>query len=168
MLWYVLAALVTLYLVVFFVLAPRIIPFMRKQSLPTRIPQSFQDAIDQIERDANTPYEFIKGCSHYLLSGASGGRVITLLRLDLAFETDTKKLLARRGFMHCHHLNHLLRIMLAKSKFFSDEDIRLRRTFLNFNLHQYVQVCVAGQWYDVDLAADHMGVPLGKHAWLFR
>ncbi len=167
--WYWwLVGLIALYILVFFVLTPRIIPFMRKESLPTRIPRALEEAIAQIEKDSKTPFEFIKGCSEYILSTAHCGRVITLARVDLAFERDTKKLLARRGFMHCHHLNHLMRLMLARSSLFTDEDIRLKLTFLNFNIHQYLQVKVAGQWYDVDLGGDHMGVPLGKHAWLFR
>jgi len=164
--WFV--GVVTVYVLSFFVVAPRVIPFMRKEPLPTRIPKALEDAIAQIEKESKTPYEFIKGCSEYILSTVHCGRAITLLKVHLAFERDTKKLLARRGFMHCHHLNHLMRLMLARSSFFSDTDIRLRRTFLNGNVHQYLTVRVAGQWYSVDLGGDHMGVPLGKYAWGLR
>lgn len=167
--WYWwLVGFITLYVLVVFVITPHIVPFLRKKTLPTRIPRQLEKAIAQIEKESSTPYEFIKGCAEYILSTLHGGRITTLVRLDLAFERDTKTLLSRRGFMHCHHLNHLLRLMLARSSLFSDEDIRLRLTFLNFNVHQYLQVNVAGQWYDVDLGADHIGVPLGKHAWFFR
>lgn len=169
MMWYWwLAGVMGLYVFLFFVFAPRVVPFMRKEPLPSRIPRALEESIARIEKQSQTPYEFIKGCAEYMLSTVHGGRVVTLKKVHLAFERDTKALLARRGFMHCHHLNHLTRLMLARSSLFSDEDIRLRLTFLNFNIHQYLQVRVAGQWYDVDLGADHMGVPLGRHAWLFR
>ncbi len=166
--WWWLLILVALYVLLFFVIVPLVVPFMRKEPLPARIPKQLEDAIAQMESQSKTPYEYIKQCSHYLLSQNHGGRFATVIRVQSLFERDVRTLLSRRGFMHCTQLNHLMRILLVRSKFFTDDDIRLQHTFVNFNIHQYLQVRVAGQWYDVDLAGDWMGVPLGRHAWGFR
>ena len=168
MLWFWVLIGIAAYFFLVFVVSPFIIPFLRRESLPSRIPKEMQEAIHLVEKDAKSPFEYVKACAEYILSTNHCGRLATVRRLDLAFQRDLRTLWKRPGFMHCTHLNHLMRVMLAFSKFFTDDDIQLRRTFVNFNIHQYVQVKIAGQWYDVDLGGDWMGVPLGKHVWGFR
>lgn len=162
------AALVAAYLVGFFVLPYFVLPFVRKEPVPSRLPRQLEEAIQQLERTSKNQYEYVRDCAEFILSANHCGRIKTLTRVDLAFERDLRELLKRRGFMHCHHLNHLMRVMLVRSRFFTDEHVRIRSSLVNCTLHQYLQVRMSGQWYDVDLGGDCMKVPLGRHAWGFR
>ena len=157
-----------LYVLLLWVVGPYVIPFARKKPLPSRLPRQLEESVELLNKKSRTPYEYIVNARDLTLSVNHGGRFKAVGRVHLAFQRELSVLLRRRGFMHCTQLNHLMRILLAKSKFFSDDDIRLRTTVVNLFFHQYLQVRVAGQWYDVDLVGDWMGVPLGKHVWGFR
>lgn len=151
-----------------FVLPPLVLPYMRKRPLPTRFPRQLEQACEQLSSQHDRPYDYLQHAVVYLLSQNHADRLRGIFEFHKAFETDVRSLLERRGFMHAHHLSHLMRIMLSKSPFASDADIRIRYTFLNFRIHHYLQVRVAGQWYDVDVSGYWWGVPLGSHAWGFR
>ena len=49
---------------------------------------------------------------------------------------------------------------------FSENDIKLKITVVNFNIHQYVRIKVDNKWVDVDMWGEKFGVPFGKHAFL--
>lgn len=167
MAYLLLAAVLLAYVLVTFVLVPRIVPLMGRSELPARIPQQLSEAAKQLASETRTKYELVQAAAYYLLSQNHGGRFSALMHARLAFESHVSKLLRREGFMHAHHLNYLLRILLVESGRIPNEDIRTRVTFFNFQAHEYLQVRIAGQWYDVDLAAEFFHVPLGRHAWGF-
>jgi hypothetical protein len=64
--------------------------------------------------------------------------------------------------------------MLVNSKYFSAKggsasggkarDVRVRHVFVNFFIHQYLQVNIAGRWIEVDPAGTGIrGKPMGSH-----
>ncbi len=142
-----------------------VVPYMRKEPLPTRFPRALEVAAGQLSDRCETPYAYIKQAVLFVLSHNHAGRLQGLVFWRQVFKQDMQWLAAHKGFLHENHLNHLLRVLLSKSAFFSDEDIRFRYTLLNLRLHVYLQVQVAGQWYDVDVAAYWRGKRLGTHAW---
>lgn len=166
--WWLFIVLLVAWLVLAWIIPFFFWPYVRKQPLPTRFPRELEDAYEQLSELHSTPYEYIHHASEYLLSQNSASRLRGVFLFRQAFETDAKRLLARSGFLHTHHLIYLMRVLLSKSSFFSDAEIRIRYVFLNFRLHYYLQVKVAGQWFDVDVAGLCWGVPLGSHAWGFR
>lgn len=159
--------LLVVWMVVAFVFPYLALPFVRREPLPSRFPRDLEEACEQLSNASATPYEFIKESTDYLLSQHRPSRVSALFFWREAFEADMRVLLRRRGFLHSNHLSHLMRVLMSKSQFFSDSDIRLRYTILNFRLHHYLQVKVAGQWFDVDVAGVAWGVSLGRHAQFF-
>lgn len=81
---------------------------------------------------------------------------------------DLKEIWQTRKFIYCGPINYLLYVLLVESKFFRPEDVKVRHVFLNFVLHQYLQVRVGEAWVDADPAgAGIRGKPLGAHASLF-
>lgn len=165
MIWWILLGAYIL----IFLLGPYVTyPFMRRITVPSRIPTTIRDAVKQLERESKNEYDFLKNTSRHLLSTGHGSRFKTFLRPQLAYETNLFRLYKRPGFMHSHQLNYLFVVMLCHSKYFTRDRIRTKLTWLNFTVHQYVQVNIAGQWYDVDLWADSLGVDLGKHASFLR
>ena len=164
---YIPLTLLLFYFFLIFTIAPRVVPFMRKKPIG-RVPREVDEVVKRLERRSKTPHDYIRECADHILSDKHCARIKAFFIFPRALERNLSVLFKRRGFLHCNHLNQLMRVMLARSKFFSDDDIRIRTVFLNFFVHQYLQVRVAGQWYDVDLGADHFGIPLGKHAWGFR
>lgn len=167
MLHIVIPALLLLY-GVYWILVITIIPFYKKEPIPSRLPRQVEHAITQLEKDSSNSYEYLRNSMDYLLSTVSSQRIKTITRLNLAFEKSLAKLFRRRGFMHCTQLVYLLRVLLVRSKFFDDDTVRNKIVFLNFVPHIYLQVKIAGQWYDADPGADQFGIPLGNHAWGFR
>jgi hypothetical protein len=166
---YWLFTLFVAWVVLAFVLPYFFLPYIRKEPLPTRFPRELEEACAQLARQHETPFEYIKYAVVYVLSQNSSSRWQGLVRVREAFESDVRVLLRKSGFMHSHHLCYLVRVLLSKSPFFSDaEDIRMRYTLLNLRIHPYLQVRVAGQWFDVDVAGRWWGVSLGSHAWGFR
>lgn len=144
------------------------LPFMRKQSLPNRFPRDLEQAAYQLVKRHEVPIEYICGSCEYLLSQNYSRSFVGLFYVGEAFENDVRSLLERRGFMHSHQLCYLMRVLLSKSSFASDADIRMRYTFLNFHIHPYLEVRVVGQWYAVDVAGYSRGVSLGRYGRGFR
>jgi hypothetical protein len=56
---------------------------------------------------------------------------------------------------------------LTKSGFFNDTDIRKRHNFLNFVLHQYLEVKIDGQWLAVEVGEASRGLKIGQHQKFF-
>ena len=65
---------------------------------------------------------------------------------------------------HCTNLNYVLRVLLLKSGKFSEEDIKLKYTWINLSPHQYLKVNVGGRWVNADPWAGTKGMELDKYA----
>ncbi len=165
----IIAILVLSYIFLFFFISRILIPYLgfKKSGLPDKIPQEMQKEINRLKKRAKSKREFLLLAYGYLGKRFHGGRFRTFTHFGLMFK-PIGELWSRKGFVHCTAHNHFLRIFLVKSGFFREEEIRLRHTFINFNIHQYVQVYLDGRWTDVDLSGISFNVPFGKHAWLFR
>lgn len=125
-----------------------------------------QNEINRLKKRAKSKEEFLRLAYDCLGSRFEGGRFKTFLNFDLIFK-DIDYLWSKKGFVQCTIHNHFLRIFLVKSGFFKDEEIRLKHTFLNFNIHQYAQVRLGNKWIDIDLSWKKAGVPLGRHGSIF-
>lgn len=95
-----------------------------------------------------------------------GYRVLTFLRLDRFFITDIDTLWQKNGFLHCHHMNYLLRTLLVASGKFMPEAVEAHWTQIwLFSPHQYVVVTLeTGEQVEVDLWGKAYGIPFGGHA----
>jgi hypothetical protein len=88
--------------------------------------------------------------------------------LPKLFKKDLAEIWNTKGFVYCTSINFIVYVLLANSKYFNVQDIKVRHVFLNFVPHQYLQVKVGGKWVDVDPAgAGIRNQPLGTHASFF-
>ncbi len=95
-----------------------------------------------------------------------GYRFRTYTKIHLAFETNLGKLWQRTGFTHCHTMNYLLRVLLIKSGWFDDDDIKLKYSLVWYiSPHQYLRVMVGENKYlNVDVWNHHYGKRFGDYA----
>lgn len=106
-------------------------------------------------------------CAYDALSKKYRGyRILTFLRLDRFFITDIDTLWQKSGFLHCNHMNYLLRIILVMSGKFAPEAIEAHWTQIwIFSPHQYLVITLeSGEEVEIDLWGKVYGVPFGSHA----
>lgn len=99
-----------------------------------------------------------------------GSRIFTFLRLDRFFITDIEALWKKNGFLHCNHMNYLLRTILVASKKCTNDDIESLWTQIwFFSPHQYLSIHLKnGDVLKVDLWGKVYGVPFGEYAHGFQ
>ncbi|MDP3957795.1 MAG: hypothetical protein Q8Q10_04850 [bacterium] len=99
-----------------------------------------------------------------------GFRIYTFIRLDRFFITDLATLWKISGFLHCNHLNYLLRTLLIASKQFIPENVEAHWTQIwFFSPHQYLVFHLKnGESLNVDLWGKVYGIPFGTYAHGFQ
>lgn len=82
------------------------------------------------------------------------------------FDRDLNRIWKRTEFLHCTHMNWLLKIVLVHSGKFAERDVQERWTFLSgISPHQYSRVRLKdGRMINVDVWASTYGIPFGGHA----
>ncbi|MCX6791048.1 MAG: hypothetical protein NTV62_02540 [Candidatus Gribaldobacteria bacterium] len=158
-----------IYFLVFFVLARLVIPFygFKQYVLPTGIPQEIKDTITQLEQKAHSQQEYLKIVYDFVQQHWQAQRLKTILALPLAFRTDLKQIWQNQGYSHCVTINLITFILLAKSQYFQEKDIKVRYAFFNLVLHQYLKVRVNKKWIALDPSVTYAHLPIGKHAQWF-
>nr|MBP9802312.1 hypothetical protein [Patescibacteria group bacterium] len=71
------------------------------------------------------------------------------------------------GFVPCHQSSFVLKIFLVKSKFFKEEDIKIKLIFLNFLIHHYLELNINNKKIAIDVGEKINGIRLGEHAGFF-
>jgi hypothetical protein len=157
------------YVVLMFAVARFIFPFMGfgKYKAPSSIPQEIKNTIVGLEAQSSNQREYLELAYAYVQANWLAERMKTIVNLSLIFRTDLSQLWRERGYAHCNTINYILAALLVGSNYFTAEDIRMRHKFLNFVVHQYMQVKVDGNWLDVDPAPGYLMLPVGKKSpWL--
>ncbi len=165
---YELIVIIIIYVLVFFVLSRFVIPHLGffKTPLPKELPPSMDYAINKIKSEANSPYNFLELSYETLGNKYRSERFNTFLRFSYLFK-DLNEIWEMQGYIPCTQSSFLMRIFLVHSGQFSDEDIKIKHTFFNFNIHQYLQVKISNKWIDVDVGEKQRGMPIGKHLKFF-
>lgn len=136
---------------------------------PKNLPQEMQSLTNEIsqttDQEASVRYAYDALSKKY-----HGSRFLTFLRLNRFFITNFSALWAINGFLHCNHLNYLLRTLLIASGKFSTEDIYSHWTQIwYFSPHQYLSMKLAdGTILSVDLWGKVYGIPFGSYAHGFQ
>lgn len=154
------------YFFVVFFLSRFLVPFMGfgQYQPPREIPREMKDAIAELEAKSSDPRSFLENAYALVRSRWQATRLGTVRNLPLAFRTDLEELWSSPGYAHCHTINYLLRTILVRSKFFREGEVRTRHGFMNFFIHQYLQVRIRGRWTDADPSLAHLRLPIGRHA----
>ncbi len=132
--------------------------------IPDVLPDEMQKVIEKLKKSTNKKECLIKAYD-ILTSKYRWYRILTYLKILDAFENDIWELWKKTGFMHCNNLNYLLRTILIKSNFFTENEIRLRWTLIWYiSPHQYTQVKIDDKWVDIDIWWYSYWIKLGDHA----
>lgn len=127
--------------------------------------QSFQELARQVATQSTQ--EVALRCAYDALAAKYRGyRMRTFLRIDRLFIHDFESLWRRNGFLHCHHMNYLLRTLLVSSGQFENIAITGHWTQIwILSPHQYLSVELKnGNEIEVDLWGAAYGIPFGEHA----
>lgn len=139
--------------------------FIFKTKLPENIPPSMAEAISILKKSTGKE-ECLRRAYAMLTNKYEGHRTETYLRLWEGVTANPFTLWRRSGFLHCTNMNYLLRLLLVRSGFFSEQDIELKWTALYYcSPHQYVRVKIGSDnWVNVDVWGKAFGVEFGDYA----
>ena len=166
--------IIAAYFFLVFVVSRLVVPFMGfKQYLPpTDLPPEIKQAIAELENKSHDRMSYLQAVYGLVLDKTlhqwKHTRFKAATRLSRAWDKDLSEIWQTRDFIYCTAINYLIFAMLASSKYFKTQDVRIRHMFVNFFIHQYLQVNVAGKWIDIDPAGTGIrGKFLGTHLSFF-
>jgi len=157
-----------IYAFIVFFLSRLMIPHLgfKKEILPEKIPKSMDIKIDEIKNESKNSIDFLTLSFIYLGKRYKTRRVSILFHLPSLFK-GLDSVWQRAGYIPCTQGSYVMRIFLVRSGFFVDSDVRVKYTVLNFLIHQYLEVRIGKEWFDVDVGEFQRGIKLGSHKGIF-
>lgn len=135
-----------------------------KELIPTISNQDLLRSIEEVKL-AKNKREAIEIAFNLITKKYRGFRFRTYLFFWKAFEKDPNTLWEHNGFLHCTQMNYLLRVLLIKSEWFTENEIKLGYSFVWFvSIHQYLIVSVNGKEIALDPWNYYYGYPMGTYA----
>ena len=166
--------IVLVYFFLVFVVLRLVVPFMGfRQNMPVEeLPLEIKTKILELEKKSQNQLSFLQAVYSVVqgkaLSQWQHTRFKAAFYLPKLFVNNLAKIWQTNGFVYCNAINFVGFSMLINSKFFTAKDIKARYVFLNFVVHQYLQVKVGDNWIDFDPAGSGIrNRPLGTHASFF-
>lgn len=161
--------IIAAYVFIVFFLSRLFVPFMgfKKYDPPGDLPAEVIATIRELEAQSRNACEYLEMAYRYVRERWHSERLRTITRLPLIFRTNIGEIWKAPGYAHCTTINFILYTLLARSRFFSVDDVRIRHTFFNGVLHQYLQVRIENSWIDADPSTTYLDQPLGQRARLF-
>lgn len=139
--------------------------FFRKNQIPDKLPVEMEKIVAELKQTGSQE-ECLRRAYEIMVRRYRGFRFRTYLRIHEAFETDLEKMWKKTGFLHCHVINFLLRVLLVKSGWFQDADIKFKYSLVWYvSPHQYLQIKVGeNKFINVDVWNYHYGKKFGDYA----
>lgn len=155
------------YFLLNFVVARVALPHLsfRDYKIEEKLPRDMEVVINRINRRYKNDEEFVRAAYDFVTKRyrRDVGERGLLVSCKKAFRKDLNKIWNEKEWQPCHKQNYILRTMLVKSGRFNREDVRLRVTFSQRFMHQYLKVRVKDKWVNVDPAGSWFGVEFGEH-----
>jgi len=139
--------------------------FFSKKPIPDKLPLEMEKIVEELKR-FESKEECLKQAYGIMAGRYRGYRMRTYIRIHEAFCTDLEKLWRKTGFLHCHVMNYLLRVLLVKSGWFQDDEIELKYSLVWYiSPHQYLRVKVGdNKFINVDVWNAFYGKKFGDFA----
>jgi len=135
-----------------------------KEAIPEKLPSGMEKIVEELKK-SKSKEECVERAYSAISEKYRGYRVKTYLRLFDLFVSDVEKIWAKSGFIHCHTMNYLMRILLVKSGWFEDSDVRVKWTLVWYiSPHQYLDVKIDEKAIIIDLWGKTYGIKLGDYA----
>ena len=140
-----------------------------KQRIPEKLPKSMQEAVDKLKKSKGKE-DCLRRAYDIVTKRYNGCTWKTYPLLYRIVRPSLERLWERNGFLHCHHHNFLLRVLLVRSGFFKEDDVKLKWTLKWYiSPHQYLRVRLGkDKFVNVDAWAHVYGVGLGDYSCGFR
>lgn len=170
MITWILATIIIVYCLLIYVVTRIVVPFMgwRGFERPKAVPQEIRIKIAELESQAQSQEDYLKLVYDFVLHKTKNQwnhtRFRAFYHIPRAFVKSLEEIWNTKDFLYCTGINYLVYVLLAESKFFRPEDVKVRHVFVNFFIHQYIKVKVGSAWVSVDPAGTGIrGKPLGTH-----
>ncbi|MGE0792752.1 MAG: hypothetical protein AB7V77_01070 [Candidatus Woesearchaeota archaeon] len=159
--------LLFLYIIVVFLLSPLILPNLGwKSKINDDLPKKVIKDLEEIGKKYKSKKKVLDKILEYEFDRFESKMFQQFTEFPLLFVKSLNDIWKRKGYLHCHQQNLLIRYFLLKTKRFTEDDIKLKITNCYFMIHQYIKVKVENnKWLNVDPFAMRMGEP--KHKVLF-
>lgn len=141
---------------------------LKKEPLPKELNNTFITIVERLN-SCNDKEEALKEAFYIVATRFKSSRFRVFIRVKRGFIKDPEKMWQKK-FLYCFQVNYLLRLFLVKSKWFKDEDIKLKFSFVYYIIpHQYLRIKVAdNQYMNVDPWGYDCGVKLGDYLYGFH
>ncbi|MDE2311661.1 MAG: hypothetical protein KGJ93_01030 [Patescibacteria group bacterium] len=167
--WIIIGFLV-FYIFLVYVASRFVVPFMGWAGFKpaTDVPPELQPVIQDLENKTFDQYTYLQAVFDLIMQKNfkqwNHTRFQAAIRLPRAFVKDLSEIWNTQDFIYCTGMNYLAAALLVNGKYFKPQDIKVRHVFVNFFIHQYLQVRVGEKWVDFDPAGTGIrGKPLGTH-----
>ena len=139
--------------------------FLSKTEIPEQIPKGMQEAVEELKKTTNQD-ECLRKAYEIITKRFKGYRFKTVTRIPQIFSFDLDGFWNTPGFMLCHNMAWLLRILLVKSGHFENEDLVGKWTQVWYiSPHHYLKVKMKdGRVINVDTWGANQGVKFGDYA----
>lgn len=136
-----------------------------KAKIPLKLPKDMQLLVSKLKKSKNKE-DCLKKAYSFLSKKYTGSRLKTYIRFFALFSSDIGKMWGKSGYLQCNKINYLLRILLVKSGFFKDEDIKLKWTLVWYlSPHQYLNIRLdKNKSVNVDIWGKAYGIRFGDYA----
>src|SRR6185436_12541602 len=118
------------FIVVFFILR-LVVPFMgfMQYSPPTNLPRAIKQAISELESKSRDQQSYLQNVYALIMFKNAHQwkhtRLQAAIQLNKLFKKDLKDIWYTEGFVYCQAINFVIYTMLANSKFFKADDVRV-------------------------------------------
>jgi hypothetical protein len=142
--------------------------FFKKEVLPTELNSTFNSIVKHLDACSNKE-EALKEAYNIIANRFSSSRFKIFIKLKRGFVKNPDKMWEKK-FLYCFQVNYLLRMFLVKSKWFKDEDIKLKFSFVYYIIpHQYLKIKVAdNQYMNIDPWGYDYGIKFGDYLYGFH
>jgi hypothetical protein len=138
--------------------------FFVKESIPPITHPDLLQAIATVKR-CTTVEDAMQTALEIIAGRYQSKRFETYFYFHKMYEKDPNVLWDRRGFMHCTHQNYLFRVLLIKSGWLTEADIKLGFSLVwNVSPHQFLKVSLPPGLVAVDPWNFQYGIPMGEYA----
>lgn len=130
--------------------------------IPKEIPAGMQKYADQLKKTKSRGQCLQK--AYEIISRRFKSSRIHTINIVALLQTDINKAWQQK-VLHCNFLNYFLKVLLVKSKWFSEKDFRNKWTLVWYvSPHQYMQVRLGRKWVNVDAWGASHKIPFGSYA----
>jgi hypothetical protein len=172
--FYLILVILGVYFFLIFVVARLVVPFMGFNGYEpyVNLPLEIKKVISDLEKTSIDQMSYLQAVYDLVLDKTLHQWKHTRFKAGLYFRRawvkDLTEIWQTKNFIYCTAINYLVFTMLVGGEFFKKDDVRIRHVFVNFFIHQYLQVKVGEKWLDVDPAGTGIrGKPLGTHLSFF-